>query len=170
MSLYCLTILKDEKMSFKDRLWFTLRDTYISEKILRLFAVWCFRQTLIFLKDQDQRAIEAANVAERFVHGGATKEELFAASDAALLASEVPRSSAYPSCQAYATSAKSAAFSAYSEAEFGSRYAQDYAAQSAFCFSLSKPKDPKCTSNDAEISAFSAQCEKLIEMLLEENK
>lgn len=46
---------------------------------MRLFAVYCYRDTLNWVKNPDPRSIEAANVAERFALGQATQEELSAA-------------------------------------------------------------------------------------------
>ena len=36
-----LTILDHEKIPFEDKLWVILRTDYLSERIMRLFAVWC---------------------------------------------------------------------------------------------------------------------------------
>jgi len=55
----------------------------MSDKDLRLFAVWCAREALKLVKTSDERSINACNVAERFANGEATKEELDAAKDAA---------------------------------------------------------------------------------------
>jgi hypothetical protein len=75
-------ILENRDIPFQDRLWVVLRTELVSERTMRLFAVWCYRQTLVFLPDQDKRCIEAANVAEKFANGEATIEELTAAGSA----------------------------------------------------------------------------------------
>jgi hypothetical protein len=67
----------------KDILWLLLRKEFISEKYLRLFAVWCAREALKFVENPDERSVEACNVAERYANGEATKDELDAARKAA---------------------------------------------------------------------------------------
>ena len=59
-----------------DIMWILLRNEFISEKELRLFAVWLARETLKLVKNPDIRSIEACNVAERYANGEATTEEL----------------------------------------------------------------------------------------------
>src|SRR4051812_34299604 len=61
-----IDILENDAIPAQDRLWVVLRTALVSEKLMRLFAVWCYRQTLIHTPNQDPRCIEAANVAERF--------------------------------------------------------------------------------------------------------
>lgn len=67
----------------EDILWLLLRNEFISDKDLRLFAVWCAREVLKLVKNPDIRSIEACNVAERYANGEATKEELYSAREAA---------------------------------------------------------------------------------------
>ena len=67
--------LKD--VSFEDKLWLIMRTDLVSEKLMRLFAVWCARQVQHLM--HDQRSIDALDVAERFAHKDASKEELDAA-------------------------------------------------------------------------------------------
>ena len=76
-----LDILKDDRIPFPDRLWVVCRTELISERTLRLFAVWSARQVQHLMKDP--RAIAALDVAQRFAMGEASKEELDAARDAA---------------------------------------------------------------------------------------
>lgn len=80
-------ILKDERIPFQDRLWVVLRTDLASEKLMRLFAVWCARQVQHLMTDA--RSIAALDVAERFAHGQATQQELDAAWAAAWDASRV---------------------------------------------------------------------------------
>jgi hypothetical protein len=70
----------------KDILWLLLRREFLSEKDLRLFAVWCARELLKLIENPDERSVEVCNVAERYANGEATKEELLAARVAALYA------------------------------------------------------------------------------------
>lgn len=76
-----LDILDDKRIPFEDRLWVIMRTSLVSEKLMRLFAVWCARQVQHLMADK--RSLDALNVAERFANGEATKEELAAAGDAA---------------------------------------------------------------------------------------
>ena len=76
-----LTILDHEKIPFEDKLWVILRNDYLSERIMRLFAVWCARQVQHLMTDK--RSTDALDVAEAFANGLASKEELAAARDAA---------------------------------------------------------------------------------------
>lgn len=57
-----LDILNKDEIPFKDRLWVVLRTELLSKKLMRLFSVHFAR--------------EAVNVAERYVNGNATEEEL----------------------------------------------------------------------------------------------
>lgn len=78
-----LDILDDRRISFEDRLWVIMRTDLVSEKLMRLFAVWCARQVQHLMKEESLKALD---VAEAFANGQATKEELAAASAAALAA------------------------------------------------------------------------------------
>jgi hypothetical protein len=84
------------------------RKEFMSYENLRLFAVWCARNTLKLVKDPDIRSIEACNVAEKFANGEATKDELEAANDNA--------------CDAYFAAATYSVDSAYSAAYYASNY------------------------------------------------
>jgi len=67
----------------KDIIWLLLRKEFLSEKDLRLFAVWCARETLKLIVNPDERSVNACNVAEKYANGEATQEELLSARDAA---------------------------------------------------------------------------------------
>jgi len=69
-----LEILDKKEILFQDRLWVIMRTELVSEKLMRLFAVWCARQVQHLMKDE--RSINAIDVAEKFANGLATKEEL----------------------------------------------------------------------------------------------
>lgn len=62
-------------------LWVATRPGVLTDKELRLFAVWCARQVQHLMKDQ--RSLNALDVAERHAHGLASDEELDAAMAAA---------------------------------------------------------------------------------------
>ena len=77
--LSLLTILDSNFLD--DALW-CLRAVDGYDKEIRLYAVWCARQVQHLM--DDQRSIDALDVAERYAHGQATYEELGAARDAAM--------------------------------------------------------------------------------------
>jgi len=76
-----IDILDIKECSFEDRLWVILHTEFVSDKLMRLFAVWCARQVQHLMTDA--RSITALDVAEKFANGLATKDELFAARYAA---------------------------------------------------------------------------------------
>lgn len=163
-----LDILKNEEIPHQDRLWVVLRNELVSDKVMRLFAVWCYRQTLIFLPNQDPRCIEAANVAERFANGEATNEELAAAEFAARSATAAAMSDTYSAARAAAyTAARSAAWSAWSarSAEVAALTTQSapYAAWSA-------ANDAAAHATQAWPTSGPAQRDKLIEMIIAEGQ
>jgi hypothetical protein len=67
----------------RDIVWLLCRNTFLSDKDLRLFAVWCAREAFKLQTSIDQRSIDAVNCAERYANGEATDEELLAAWSAA---------------------------------------------------------------------------------------
>lgn len=110
-----LDVLKLNACPAEDRLWLVLRDQWIDDRTLRLFAVWCARRALQSVDNPDPRSITACDVAEQFAHGAATAQELAAACDAA-------RNAAWDSTWAAAdaaarTAVKAAWFAARSAAE-----------------------------------------------------
>lgn len=66
-----------EKLPNDYLIWVATRPGVLSDKELRLFAVYCARSVERLLTDK--RSINAINVAENFANGEATKEELEAA-------------------------------------------------------------------------------------------
>jgi hypothetical protein len=72
----------------KDIIWVLCRKEFLSEKDLRLFAVWCAREALKLVENPDHISIEACDVAERYANGEATQEELLAVRHAALDAAD----------------------------------------------------------------------------------
>ena len=104
---------KDLVKSNNDIIWLICRKEFMSDKDLRLFAVWCAKESLKLQKNIDPRSVEACNVAERFANGCATNLELKAAWSAARSA----RSAAW-------SAAESAAWSAAWSAAESARSAQ----------------------------------------------
>jgi hypothetical protein len=94
------------------------------DKTLRLFACYCARSVLNNIPDQKKRDIyqNTIEVAERYAHGLATKEEL----DAARSAANSAAASAAASAAYYA-----AYYAAWSAADFAADFAAWSAADSA---------------------------------------
>jgi hypothetical protein len=67
-------------------IWIATREGVLTDKELRLFAVFCARQTEHLLTDDRSKTV--IDVAERYAHGQATDAELIAASAAARAASD----------------------------------------------------------------------------------
>jgi len=74
---------RDKVKSKYDIIWVICRNDYMTDKDLRLFAVWCAREALKLVDNPDERSINACDVAERYANGEATDNELTAAWDAA---------------------------------------------------------------------------------------
>lgn len=62
------------KIGSIDTSWILLRPEFMSDKDLRLYAVWCARQQQHLIRDE--RFIKLLDVSERHVYGLATDEEL----------------------------------------------------------------------------------------------
>ena len=69
---------QDKVKNKDDLIWLLCRNEYMTDKDIRLFAVWCARKALKLVDKPDQRSINACDVAERFANGDATQEELTA--------------------------------------------------------------------------------------------
>lgn len=80
-----ITEYRDKARAKADILWVLLRNEFLSDKELRLYAVWCARQVQHLMIDQ--RSINALDVAERYANGLATDYELTSAREAATAAS-----------------------------------------------------------------------------------
>lgn len=79
-----IDILKDDRIPFSDRLWVVLRTDLISERTIRLFAVWSARQCEKFVPENDRKKFsDILDVIQRFAMGEATENERDAAWDAA---------------------------------------------------------------------------------------
>lgn len=60
-----LDILDNKEIPFEDRLWVILRNDLVSEKFMRIFAVWCARQVQHLMKDQ--RSLDALDFMEAYI-------------------------------------------------------------------------------------------------------
>ena len=72
---------RDKVKKKEDIIWVLVRKQFITDRNLRLFAVWCAREALKLVDNPDIRSINACNISERFANGEATMEELDAARD-----------------------------------------------------------------------------------------
>lgn len=60
-----LDILDNKQIPFEDRLWVICRTALVSEKLMRLFAVWCARQVQHLMKDD--RSIHALDFMDDYI-------------------------------------------------------------------------------------------------------
>lgn len=103
-----IDLLRKEEIPFQDALWVLMRKEIVSDKLMRLFAVWCARQVQHLMKDQ--RSITAIDVAERFANGDATRSELKAARVDSRIAAEASGGAALEAVWAAADAATASAW------------------------------------------------------------
>jgi len=126
----------------EDIIWLLCRKEFMSDRDMRLFAVWCARESFKLQESVDQRSIDACNVAERFANGETTEEELDTAESAAWSAWSAAR---------FAESAESARSAAWSAAES----AAESAAWSAWSAAWSAPRSaPRSAQLDELMNYF----------------
>ena len=77
---------RDKVKEKDDIIWALCRKRYVTERDMRLFAVWCARECLKLIDNPDKRSVDACNIAERFANGEATQKELNTAQIAAQVA------------------------------------------------------------------------------------
>ncbi len=129
--------------SKSDIIWLLCNKLYMSERDMRLFAVWCAREALKLIDNPDPRSITACDIAERYANGEATFEEL----DAAM-----------------AIAAAAAASTAWSPAAESAVWAADYDIYSSANIAiLAAAKAARATANAADRDAArDAQIDKLM--------
>ena len=93
-------------------IWLLCRGEFMSDKDMRLFAVWCAREAIKSQKLVDERSLNAIDIAEKFANGEASVENLSAARSAARSAAWSARSAAGAAAEAAACAAACAAASA----------------------------------------------------------
>lgn len=108
-----LDICNMDDVKSEDKLWVVLREEFISEKVLRLFAVACCREIQHLMTDP--RSLKALDVAEAYANGKATKEELRTAANAAYAANVAAAfaATAYAATYMATTAAHAASADAY---------------------------------------------------------
>lgn len=60
-----LDILEHKEIPFQDKLWVILRTDLVSEKLMRIFAVWCARQVQHLM--EDERSIAALDFMDAYI-------------------------------------------------------------------------------------------------------
>jgi hypothetical protein len=76
-----------------DIVWLLCHKLFMTEKDMRLFAVWCAREALKLIDNPNPRIIEICNVAERYANGEVTSEEL---KDAYTIIQDIYYSNSHP--------------------------------------------------------------------------
>ena len=115
----------------KDIIWVLCRNEFLTDKDLRLFAVWCAREALKLDANPDERSVNACNVAERFANGEATSEELAAARTAARAAArDAARATAWAAAWDAWAASRAAALDAR-DAAYAAAWAAGAAARAA---------------------------------------
>ena len=152
----------------KDIIWLLCRNEFLTDRQLRLFAVWCAREALSLIDSPDPRSVEACDVAERFANGEANGEvtnvelrDALAAARAAAAdaggitcaaaraaanavaraaANAVARAAAYAATNTATCAANAAAYASYGDAVYPAYDAAsyDYAANAAACATREK--------------------------------
>jgi hypothetical protein len=138
----------------KDILWLLLRNEFLSDKDLRLFAVWCAREALKLIEDPDERSVEACNVAEKYANDEATKEELDAAYDAASSARSAYAANGDITAYAPYFAASSAAYAANVSNINYAGNAASYAADVAACNAIADRDDVRTAQVDQLLTYF----------------
>ena len=158
-----LSILDRKDIPFEDRLWVILRPEMVSDKLMRLFAVWCARQVQHLMKDE--RSTKALDVAEAFANGMATIEELAAAWDAARAAAwDAAWAAAWAAARA---AAWAAAWDAAQAAAQAAAWAAAWDAAQAAALAAAWAAAWDAALAAARAAAWDAQESKLMEMIIE---
>jgi len=166
-----LDILDHKSIPFQDKLWVIFRTDLVSDKLMRLFSVWSYRQTLKFIKNPDNRSIDAANIAEKYAYGEVSLEELSAASasawTAAWEASASTRAAARAAAWAAEGSTRAAAWAAARAAEESASAAAWAAASVAEESASVAEESASAAAREARAAAWEAQEKKLKEMIID---
>ena len=107
---------RNKVKKISDIQWVLLRLDFLTHKELSMYVIWCVRQVQHLMKDE--RSIKALDVAEAYVHGSATKEELLEARNNAFDAYHAARADATDATDAvdYAAAYIAADVAAYANA------------------------------------------------------
>lgn len=168
-----IDILNHKEIPHFDKLWVVLRDDLVSERLMRLFAVWSARPVQHLM--QDPRSLAVLDVVERFAKGEASEAERDAALISALTAADVAAHATDPVAWAAARAAAltAALIGARAAALTTAKAAVDAAAwdaASAAALIAAKIDAWDAAWAAAKDAASAAQRETLIEMIELENK
>ena len=120
-----IEVYRDKVKSQKDIMWVLCRNDFMTDRELRLFAVWSARQVQHLINDE--RSINVLDVAEKYANGLVTNEELSAARSAARSAAQ----SAWSAAESAAAWSAQSAWSAWSAAAQSAAWSAQSAAESA---------------------------------------
>jgi len=151
-------VLLHPDVSDNDKFWLVLREGWLDDRTLRLFAVWCARQALALIDSPDPRSIAACEVAERLANGATKSAELDAARAAAMAAAWAALDAAGAAAGAAARAAWAAAWAALDAA--GSALAAAGSALDAAGSAAGSAAEAA-----AEAAARDAQVKHLLDML-----
>ena len=132
----------------EDIIWLLCHEEFLSNKDLRLFAVWCARGALKLVKNPDIRSVKACNVAERYANGEATDEELEDANTAATAARSTARSATARSTD------RSAAYVAYVVAAYVAYVVAYRAAHTVACYTAGGDTTIRASQLDKLLTYF----------------
>ncbi len=122
-----LELMQHPDIPNEDKIWAFTREGIVDDKTLRLFAVGCARRVQHLMNDQ--RSLDALDVAERYANGNATEDELAVARDAAWYAASAAANNA--AWYAANNAAWYAASAAANNAEGAAAWAAAWAAEGA---------------------------------------
>tara|TARA_R110001632_G_scaffold162543_2_gene280947 strand:+ start:601 stop:1209 length:609 start_codon:yes stop_codon:yes gene_type:complete len=146
-----------------DIVWVLLREDYLSDKELRLFAVWCARQVQHLMKDE--RSIKAIDVAEKFATGEASKADLTEANAAAFAAYAYADARAAYATDANAAKAAAWATDADANAAKAAAWATDADATAANAAANAVAAADRTAKSDAVLAAaYAARIDRLLEI------
>ena len=100
-----LDILQNERISNEDKIWAFTREGIVDTPVLQIFAIRCAKSVKHLM--EDPRSVKALEVAERYINGKATAEELEKAIEAAV------RAAAWAAARAAETAAMAAVTAAW---------------------------------------------------------
>ena len=129
---------RDKVESKADILWLLCRKEFMSDRDMRLFAVWCAREALKLIEQPDERSLNACDIAEKYANGEATQKELDTARAAAAAAAcATARAAAAAAACTTARAAAAAAAAADAAADAAAYSAAATAAATAAAVSAS---------------------------------
>jgi len=118
----------------RDVIWIVCRKQFMTDRDLRLFAVWCAREALKLIDNPDFRSVNACNMAEAYANENITEKELTAAASAADAVAYDAAAASAASAAAYASAASAAAYASAASAYASAASAYAAAAYAAVAY------------------------------------